>query len=1560
MSEPQATSRRSRLWWWVGGIASVIVLALLVAGFVYVRGRGIWTDGMGMVASKSEAPVRDVLWLPPEPMGEQFNTPLQEYEVCVSADGSEMYFVRGLPGKGADLFVSHRRAGQWGDPEPVAPVNTRDDELGPRLSADARTLLFYSNRPGGFGGYDIWASVRQEGRWQPAVNLGSAVNGPHNEYGPALDAQGTRLFFASNRKAAERAGGALKWKATIRQGQIGDYDLFVANCRPSPFSGRASPAARRSDDKSETRPSDDKSDRTDAPDKTDAPERHARGDAPPLNEKQPLNEKRLPFTLDKAVEVAQVNTPHHEGTPCVSPVGDFLYFASNRPGGFGGFDLYRVRITGEDWPEPENLGPQVNTDANETDPQLTAAGFKMYFSSDRDSDQGDYDLFITTSREVYPERQGRDLPQLGWSVWVFLGAVVLLVPLLLFLKAGGYRHLSTIQKCSVVSLLLHVILTLMFSVHELSRQIIKHAKEEVDMEVVVNLSLSNRAAVVDEIRDQISDLPTVDVPQEMVSRSEVDLPPLEEVALPPTEMPQHGAPPASRAMAVVIPRRAEPGKTDVRESSEPTLIPEMPDLLIDFSQQRVSRPESEPKVAPRRPNAASARRATRPEPTAAARVTRAEVVAPKPPMQSAAKMREADRPVARVTPAGPVPEAEFVDAKPDPAPSAIDVAPVRAARSEKAVTADRREPEPAHRRTAETPSAKARTVTADTPRAPAPVRSQVRMPPVRREIAKVSVDVTGLEPEPIYEVPNIIAPGPTARRPVRSEAVEPIAPADRPAVARTRSPAEPTRSEARQVTRQDPRAEPITESAVTAAIGADSPVRSAHREIRVDPPAMPVEPKIELSAEPRHLGVTDESSPSSKADRTIRLISRTDRPVHETGARITRIDTVDSKPPVRSIVRMQDVSRAVPRRTVNEPAPEVALVDVKVDPVAAPVDVPVARADRGEEPMGVRVVPASPTRRRTTTMPAARARTVTARTPAVESPMRSIARNEPAVREVVKSQREFTAPAPGMVDVPLTITRPESSGGPVKATAVGIEVSPARPTMVTRRGTSPMPGKAGQIVRPPGLAKGVVRSGVTGAPGSNRPERSVGAEIAIGTVPAPVSPQPDLSVSIPHTGSVDEAAPPGSVPDGDEVVVTARSAPKLPDARARQVVRLAALSGGAENRPTSLIGLRDSPRPARGVRRARSVDAPELAPAIRPEDMPPRVLLSPRSLAHRTPLERPLLVKKMGGSKRSEEAVERALRYLVSTQQANGRWTTVTDRYVSRKRGAGQSDIALTGLAVLCNLAGGYTPARASDYRKTVARGLDYLVARQGSDGSLLEGGGRMYGHAIATLALAEAATMTGDEKYRKAALKGAEYLLRAQHRSGGGWRYKPGEAGDTSVVGWCVMALHSAERLGMKIPAKTRDGAFRFLNHVGGGRTRVLAGYQSRSPSPAMSAEAGFSRMLLGKQLTDAQQKELGSYLLREGQQKNNYYCWYYTSLALFQLGGKPWEQWNPTMRDHLIKLQRRGGKDDGSWPGYGKFASHNGAGKVYTTSMATLTLEVYYRYLPMFGGKAGQVGKP
>jgi hypothetical protein len=297
--------------------------------------------------------------------------------------------------------------------------------------------------------------------------------------------------------------------------------------------------------------------------------------------------------------------------------------------------------------------------------------------------------------------------------------------------------------------------------------------------------------------------------------------------------------------------------------------------------------------------------------------------------------------------------------------------------------------------------------------------------------------------------------------------------------------------------------------------------------------------------------------------------------------------------------------------------------------------------------------------------------------------------------------------------------------------------------------------------------------------------------------------------------------------------------------------------------------------------------------------------------------------------------------------------------------------MALTGLATLCFLAADYTPSRTGPYQEAVANGINFLIARQREDGDLrgpFAGGGadagNMYDHAIATLALCESALITGDARATAAAMKGAAFIVRAQNRETGGWRYVPGEYGDTSVFGWQIMALHSARQLGFDWPQASRDGALKYIRLASAGRQKALGAYQPRNgATPVMSAELLLTRFLMGQKLTEAQEEEVCAYLPR--QSPNDYYGLYYASLSLIQLQNDTWKAWNRQTREHLVREQRRGGDDDGCWDM--NIVRGERGGRVYSTARACLTLEVYYRYLPLSaeGGAesqpaTGPVGSP
>jgi hypothetical protein len=152
-------------------------------------------------------------WSAPVNLGPPVNTSFAELNPFISKDGLSFYFTCfDCPGNlgGSDIWVSQRPSvnDPWGTPQNLGPnINSGSNDAGPALSSDGHRLYFSSNRPGGFGGNDIYVSRRQNKRddfgWQPAENLGSGVNTSASEQGPEYfedDKTGIiTLYFVSDR-----------------------------------------------------------------------------------------------------------------------------------------------------------------------------------------------------------------------------------------------------------------------------------------------------------------------------------------------------------------------------------------------------------------------------------------------------------------------------------------------------------------------------------------------------------------------------------------------------------------------------------------------------------------------------------------------------------------------------------------------------------------------------------------------------------------------------------------------------------------------------------------------------------------------------------------------------------------------------------------------------------------------------------------------------------------------------------------------------------------------------------------------------------------------------------------------------------------------------------------------------------------------------------------------------------------------------------------------------------------------------------------------------------------
>jgi squalene-hopene cyclase-like protein len=405
-------------------------------------------------------------------------------------------------------------------------------------------------------------------------------------------------------------------------------------------------------------------------------------------------------------------------------------------------------------------------------------------------------------------------------------------------------------------------------------------------------------------------------------------------------------------------------------------------------------------------------------------------------------------------------------------------------------------------------------------------------------------------------------------------------------------------------------------------------------------------------------------------------------------------------------------------------------------------------------------------------------------------------------------------------------------------------------------------------------------------------------------------------------------------------------------------------------RPPALA-IRDSGSPVSlaGLPKDASMTAGRPAPVVNRRDLSDHQV--PRLYRLRSAPDRSRLARRNGASPETEAAVKAALKWLAENQEADGRWRAGThgagkeQLVAGRDRGgAGASaDTGISGLALLAFLASGHTHQSGS-YSDNVDRGVKFLLAIQAEDGNL---GGEaqtyafMYCHAMATFAITEAYGMTGDQELADAALKATGYILACQSPSTGGWRYKPGDDGDTSLLGWQVMALKSAELAGIPIPPRTQQGALRFLDSASSGPRRGLVAYRpTELPSRPMTAEALACRLFLGMAPYDSSARESGDYLLGElpGSTRTNLYYWYYGTLGMYQLQGSHWRQWNQALRTTLLASQQRQGNLAGSWSpdtvwgGYG--------GRVYSTALATLCLEVYYRFLPMHVEAALREGAP
>lgn len=322
-----------------------------------------------------------------------------------------------------------------------------------------------------------------------------------------------------------------------------------------------------------------------------------------------------------------------------------------------------------------------------------------------------------------------------------------------------------------------------------------------------------------------------------------------------------------------------------------------------------------------------------------------------------------------------------------------------------------------------------------------------------------------------------------------------------------------------------------------------------------------------------------------------------------------------------------------------------------------------------------------------------------------------------------------------------------------------------------------------------------------------------------------------------------------------------------------------------------------------------------------------------------------------------DDAIDRGIEFLLSQQDETG---AIGDR---------SHRTAMTSLGIMALASVGTTAGEDSERGRALKKALDFVLAEANvnSEGYLgAKDGSRMYGHGIITLMLSEMLGMGGDEeqdeKIHQRCQQGIDLILKSQRQRKpavyqGGWRYQPDSVdSDLSVSVWQVMALRSAKTDGLDVPEQAIAQAIDYFKRSctspldgSGAPIRENAGFSYTPGSDRIQftmTAAGLLAMQVCGQYDSPLVEKAADWLLANPPDWNErffFYGTYYYAQGMYQRGG----QHHTAARDHVRKVLLEKQADDGRWEGHGE---ESGAGPVYTTSLAILSLSVKYHYLPIY----------
>jgi len=310
----------------------------------------------------------------------------------------------------------------------------------------------------------------------------------------------------------------------------------------------------------------------------------------------------------------------------------------------------------------------------------------------------------------------------------------------------------------------------------------------------------------------------------------------------------------------------------------------------------------------------------------------------------------------------------------------------------------------------------------------------------------------------------------------------------------------------------------------------------------------------------------------------------------------------------------------------------------------------------------------------------------------------------------------------------------------------------------------------------------------------------------------------------------------------------------------------------------------------------------------------------------------------------AREAVDRALAWLASRQNANGSWTNrVGYKLYEDYFGEEHDSIDVTAIAGMAFVSAGHVPGRGK-YGKNVALGVQWLLSKvRDEDGYVTHAGSRMYSHAFATLFLAEIYGMTRQADIKPKLKRAVDLIVNSQNREGG-WRYQPIPVdADLSVTVSTVQALRAARNVGIAVPLETIQRAMRYVMRCAVPRRGFS--YQAATYDNGMNdTRVSFALTACGvvamcsAGMYDSREVREGLRVLPQYKHSlipgklHYYYGHYYAALCVEELGGEQTARYRDQLAAIIVPLQEK----DGSWWDFPLYNYH----QQYGTGLALMTL--------------------